>query len=119
MVANDTVVNSKIWLKVILLQEILCNTWFAWNGLGGPSVARGTTYGAVDSPEHSLVVHASIVTVVEAMYTALSQCQVLHPDPEDDSEEEEERGQWVICHNIDFMLLVLAGKTATVVKDFV
>jgi len=30
---------------------------------------------------------------VEAMFTALSQCQALHPDPEDDSEEEEERGQ--------------------------
>ena len=28
--------------------------------------------------------------VVEAMFSALSQCQLLHPDPEDESEEEEE-----------------------------
>ena len=26
------------------------------------------------------------------MFSALSQCQLLHPDPEEDSEEEEERG---------------------------
>ena len=32
--------------------------------------------------------------VVETMFSALSQCQLLHPDPEEESEEEEEeRGQ--------------------------
>ena len=35
-----------------------------------------------------------LLCVVEAMFTALSQCQLLHPDPEEESEdEEEERGE--------------------------
>ena len=28
--------------------------------------------------------------VVETMFSALSQCQLLHPDPQEESEEEEE-----------------------------
>ena len=31
--------------------------------------------------------------LVEAMFAALSQCQALHPDPEEDSEDEEQQLQ--------------------------
>lgn len=37
--------------------------------------------------------------VVETMFSALSQCQLLHPDPEEESEEEEEEQSEEIFRN--------------------
>lgn len=52
------------------------------------------------------------------MFSALSQCQLLHPDPEEDSEEEEERGQDIDCvhmctyTNIQFTVFIFQGSQA-------
>ena len=41
------------------------------------------------------------------MFSALSQCQLLHPDPEEDSEEEEEeRGLLIALHVLNITLSI-------------
>ena len=56
-----------------------------------PSIVRfvpeDTSTCKVESLFMSVMCYAAIV---EVMFSALSQCQLLHPDPAEDSEEEEE-----------------------------
>ena len=45
-----------------------------------------------------MYVIVSLTIIVEAMFSALSQCQLLHPDPEEDSEDEEQgQAMLILC----------------------